>query len=88
MADLAGLVMEQCRSVSMENVTPLKYSKFAAAQFAESLSGQNVRTVFFLGRGSELAEMLAGAARTALDPHGISARAACRRRGAEDRERI
>jgi ABC-type branched-subunit amino acid transport system substrate-binding protein len=61
MADLAGLVMEQCRTVSMADVTPLKYSKFEAARFAGSLAGQNVRTVFFLGRGNELAEMLAGA---------------------------
>ena len=61
MADLAGQVMDQCRTVSMGNVMPLKYSKFESAQFAESLSRQNVRTVFFLGRGSELTEMLANA---------------------------
>jgi ABC-type branched-subunit amino acid transport system substrate-binding protein len=68
MAELAGLVMDQCRAVSMANVTALKYSKFDAAQFAESLSGGNVRTVFFLGRGSELAEMLASAPGLHWDP--------------------
>jgi ABC-type branched-subunit amino acid transport system substrate-binding protein len=59
MAGLAGLVTEQCHALSMENVTPFKYSEFDAAKFAESLSRQNITTVFFLGRGSELADLLA-----------------------------
>jgi ABC-type branched-subunit amino acid transport system substrate-binding protein len=61
MAALAGLITDQCRKGSMENVTSLEYAKFDAARVAESLSRQNVRTVFFLGKGSELAEMLASA---------------------------
>jgi ABC-type branched-subunit amino acid transport system substrate-binding protein len=68
MAELAGQVMDQCRAVSLANVTALKYSKFEGEQFAKSLSAENVRKVFFLGRGSELAEMLAGAPGLHWDP--------------------
>jgi ABC-type branched-subunit amino acid transport system substrate-binding protein len=61
MAGLATLVTEQCHSLSMDNVTSLEYSGFDGAKIASSLSGQNVAAVFFLGRGSELADLLAGA---------------------------
>jgi ABC-type branched-subunit amino acid transport system substrate-binding protein len=61
MANLASLVTEQCHSLAMENVTSLKYSEFDGAKLASSLSQQNITTVFFLGRGSELADLLAGA---------------------------
>jgi ABC-type branched-subunit amino acid transport system substrate-binding protein len=68
MAELAGRMAEQCRAASLTDVTQLKYTKFEAQRFAESLSGQNVRTVFFLGRGRELAEMLASAAALGWNP--------------------
>ena len=61
LAGLATLVTEQCRSLSTENVTALKYSEFEGAKFARSLSSQKITTVFFLGRGSELADLLAAA---------------------------
>ena len=60
-AELAGRITEQCRAASLADITELKYTKFEARHFAELLAGQNVSTVFFLGRGRELAEMLAGA---------------------------
>ena len=58
MVGLASLVTEQCHALSMENVTSLKYSEFDGANLASSLSRQNITTVFFLGRGSELAGLL------------------------------
>jgi len=66
MASLASLVTEQCHALSLENVTPLKYSGmdgagFDGEKFASSLSQQNITMVFFLGRGSELADLLAAA---------------------------
>ena len=61
MAGLATLVTEQCHSLSMANVTSLKYSEFDGAKIASALAGQSVTTVFFLGRGGELAELLAAA---------------------------
>jgi ABC-type branched-subunit amino acid transport system substrate-binding protein len=68
MAELAERVTEQCRSASLTDVTQLKYTKFEGKQFAESLAGQSVRTVFFLGRGRELAEMLANAPALRWEP--------------------
>jgi ABC-type branched-subunit amino acid transport system substrate-binding protein len=61
MVHLANRVTEQCRTASLTAVTELKYAKFEARRIAESLSGQNVATIFFLGTGRELAEMLAAA---------------------------
>jgi ABC-type branched-subunit amino acid transport system substrate-binding protein len=68
MAELAERVMEQYRAASLTDVTQLKYMKFEGQRFAESLAGQNVRTVFFLGRGRELAEMLASAPALRWEP--------------------
>jgi ABC-type branched-subunit amino acid transport system substrate-binding protein len=68
MTGLAESVTEQCRTASLTDVTQLKYTKFEGQRFAELLAGQSVRTVFFLGRGRELAEMLASAPALRWEP--------------------
>jgi ABC-type branched-subunit amino acid transport system substrate-binding protein len=63
--DLADAVIDQGHTVSLNNLQPVKFSPFAVGHVAESLSRQSVRSVFFLGRGKELQEMLESA--VALD---------------------
>jgi ABC-type branched-subunit amino acid transport system substrate-binding protein len=61
--DLADAVIDQCRSASLNNVQPVKFSHFEAGLVAEALFHQRVDSVFFLGRGKELQEMLESAAK-------------------------
>jgi ABC-type branched-subunit amino acid transport system substrate-binding protein len=67
MAEVAGLVMEQCHTLSFAGPIALEYSQFSAAAISESLSRQKVEVVFFLGHGKELESLLANAAK--LDWH-------------------
>jgi len=66
--DLADAVIDQCRTASLDNVQSVKLSGSAAGLVAESLSHQGVRSVFFLGRGKELQEMLESAAKLGWTP--------------------
>lgn len=69
MEKTAGLVMDHSRELGFADVMQLKYSQFAAAEAAQSLAQQNVRTLFFLGRGRELEDILASAARLNWNPN-------------------
>jgi len=60
--DLADAVIDQCRAASLDNLQPVKFSRFTPDLVAESLSHQRVRSVFFLGKGKEMQEMLQSAA--------------------------
>ncbi len=60
--DLADAVIDECRTESLDNLQPVKFSQFASGTVADSLSHQRVRSVFFLGRGKEMQEMLQSAA--------------------------
>ena len=60
--DLADAVIDECRTASLDNLQPVKFSQFASSAVADSLSHQRVRSVFFLGRGKEMQEMLQSAA--------------------------
>jgi ABC-type branched-subunit amino acid transport system substrate-binding protein len=68
MEEVAGLTVSECSARSLAKVTTLKYSQFAPAEVAETLAGQNVKGVFFLGRGKELQAMLAQAAKLNWTP--------------------
>jgi len=62
-SELANTVQEQCQALSFRDVFSLPYSRFAAAEISGELSQQKIEAVFFLGRGKELEEMLAAAAK-------------------------
>lgn len=62
-SELANMVKEQCHALSFRDVFPLQYSRFVAAEISQELNSQKVEAVFFLGRGKELEEMLAAAAK-------------------------
>ncbi len=63
MEKTATLMVEQCRAFGLANLTQLKYSEFVPSAVAQTLAQQNAGTVFFLGRGRELEDMLVAAAK-------------------------
>jgi ABC-type branched-subunit amino acid transport system substrate-binding protein len=66
--DLADVVIDECRTTSLDNLELVKFSTFTPDLVAESLSHQRVRSVFFLGRDKELQEMLESAAKLGWIP--------------------
>jgi ABC-type branched-subunit amino acid transport system substrate-binding protein len=58
MHSLADYTVKRCRAMSLGDAVLFKYVQFDARSVASSLRRQNLRTVFFLGNGRELQELL------------------------------
>jgi len=68
MQTLADSTATRYRSIAQSDVMSVKYETFDAAVIAEPLSRQNVRTVFFLGNGRELQQLLEAAGKFNWEP--------------------
>lgn len=76
MHSLADYTVKRCRAMSLGDALSFRYVQFNARSAAAWLSRQNVHTVFFLGNGQELQDLLKNASNlTVLQPGPLAGRA-------------